>query len=97
MDRKKPFSSTQADIFIDYINGSRNGAEEKFDKRELLTLNRKIFDEKLTANREVRAIDFSAFYPELVAVAYDLNKEEPLAPDSVIGVWNTRFKTTSPE
>jgi hypothetical protein len=63
----------------------------------LLTLNRKIFDEKLTANRGVRAIDFSAFHSELFAVTYDLNKDAPLSPDSVINVWNTRFKTSSPE
>ena len=87
----------QADIFIDYINGSRNTAEEKFDKSELLTLNRKIFDEKLTANRGVRAIDFSAFHPELVAVSYDQNKDAPLLAESVVNVWNTRFKTSSPE
>lgn len=87
----------EADIFIDYINGSRNTAEEKFDKSELLTLNRKIFDEKLTANRGVRAIDFSAFHPELVAVSYDQNKDAPLLAESVVNVWNTRFKTSSPE
>jgi dynein intermediate chain, cytosolic len=68
-----------------------------FDKSKLLTLNRRIFDENLTANRGVRAIDFSAFHPELVAVSYDLNKEAPMAPDSIIVVWNTRFKTESPE
>uniref|UniRef100_A0A183C6Q7 WD_REPEATS_REGION domain-containing protein n=1 Tax=Globodera pallida TaxID=36090 RepID=A0A183C6Q7_GLOPA len=85
-----------SDVFIDYITGSRNDAAD--DKRELLTLNRKIFAaEQLTTGRAICAIDFSAIHPELVAVCYDRNKDEPLAPDSVINVWNTRFKTASPE
>lgn len=88
----------KADIFIDYITGSASGqAEDKFDKRELLTLNRQLFDEKLTAKRGVRAIDYSTAFPELVAVAYDRNRNAPLLPESVICVWNTTFKNTSPE
>ncbi|KAL3100337.1 hypothetical protein niasHT_029041 [Heterodera trifolii] len=47
--------------------------------------------------RPVCAIEFSTIFPELVAVCHDRDKDEPLAPDSVINVWNTRFKTASPE
>jgi len=63
----------------------------------MLTFNRKIFDEKTTANRAVRAIDFSSIHAELMAVSYDLNREAPLAPDSIINLWTTRFKTSTPE
>lgn len=88
----------EADIFVDYINGTRGaGTDDKIDNREMLTFNRKIFDEKTTANRAVRAIDFSSIHAELMAVSYDLNREAPLAPDSIINLWTTRFKTSTPE
>nr|CAD2172988.1 unnamed protein product [Meloidogyne enterolobii] len=32
-----------------------------------------------------------------MAVSYDLNREAPLAPDSIINLWTTRFKTSTPE
>ncbi|CAK5050420.1 unnamed protein product [Meloidogyne enterolobii] len=88
----------EADIFVDYINGTHgSGTDDKIDNREMLTFNRKIFDEKTTANRAVRAIDFSSIHAELMAVSYDLNREAPLAPDSIINLWTTRFKTSTPE
>ncbi|KAF7639315.1 hypothetical protein Mgra_00001277 [Meloidogyne graminicola] len=86
----------ESDIFVDYINGTR-GADDKMSNREMLTLNRKIFDEKSTSNREVRAIDFSSVHKELMSVSYDLNRDAPLSPDSIINLWSTRFKTSTPE
>lgn len=75
---------------MDYINSSAH--EDKIDKGELLVLNRK-FTQQQTNNRMVRAMDFSSFYPELVAVAYDRNPDTPLAPEGIVNVWNSNFKT----
>lgn len=85
--KKKDF---QVDIFTDYINSSAH--DDKIDKGEFLILNRE-FTQEQTNNRIVRAMDFSSFYPELVAVAYDRNVDTPLAPEGIINVWNTNFKT----
>ncbi|KAI1717234.1 cytoplasmic dynein 1 intermediate chain 2 domain-containing protein [Ditylenchus destructor] len=79
------------DIFIDYINGPAH--EEKTFNGEVLVLQRQLYDEKVTANRFVQALDFSSFYPELLAVAYDRNPQLPLASEGVVCVWNTKFKT----
>lgn len=62
----------------------------------MLVLNREINQGKITENRFIRAMDYSTFYPELLAVAYDRNPDMPLAPEGIVNVWNTRFKT-SPE
>ncbi|KAI1724810.1 cytoplasmic dynein 1 intermediate chain 2 [Ditylenchus destructor] len=79
------------DIFIDYINGPSH--EEKALNGEMLVLQRELYDEKVTENRFVQALDYSSFYPELLAVAYDRNPQLPLAPEGVVYVWNTKFKT----
>jgi hypothetical protein len=57
-------------------------------------LNRAIFDDRgTTENRGVRALHFSAFYPELVAAAYDRNFESHHSPEGVVHTWNCNFKT----
>lgn len=76
------------------MNGSVH--DDKVDKGEMLVLNREINQGKITENRFIRAMDYSTFYPELLAVAYDRNPEMPLAAEGIVNVWNTRFKT-SPE
>lgn len=78
------------DIFTDYVNGLKH--EEKVDSGKLLVFNRE-FSQELTNKRMVRALDYSTFYPELLAVAYDRNSELPLSSEGIVNVWNTKFKT----
>uniref|UniRef100_A0A914CPW1 Uncharacterized protein n=1 Tax=Acrobeloides nanus TaxID=290746 RepID=A0A914CPW1_9BILA len=79
------------DIFVDYSRDFL--AEQNAGDGELLTLNREFIDEKSCANRFVTALDFSSFFPELVAVAYDHNPNAPLDPPGIVNVWSTRHKT----
>lgn len=89
----------EGDIFVDYVNGQSMESEKQIDQGELLVLNREIFEPNgkfATTNRGVRAISFSALYPELVAVSYDRSSGSPFGSESIIHLWNCLFKT-SPE
>lgn len=47
--------------------------------------------------RVIVGIDYAHQHKELVAVAYDQDKDQPHKSPGVICVWNTKFKATSPE
>jgi len=83
------------DIFVDYTS-RRQTYDGKHANKELLVLNTELSQGNTTGNRNVQALEYSSFYPELLAVAYDRNPEMPLAPEGIVNVWNVHCKT-SPE
>uniref|UniRef100_A0A1I7XV41 WD_REPEATS_REGION domain-containing protein n=1 Tax=Heterorhabditis bacteriophora TaxID=37862 RepID=A0A1I7XV41_HETBA len=85
---------SKVDIFIDYARDNRG---EVVASSARLKLSRTFLDEKWSSNRTVTGIAFSEQHPELMAVAYDHNRDSPTEPPGVILVWNTKFKKGSPE
>ncbi|CAI4223210.1 unnamed protein product [Auanema sp. JU1783] len=81
-------------IFIDYEKDSSGEVVASSDR---LVLSRQFYDKKWTSNREVTGIAFADQHPELLAVSYDQNMDSPTEPTGVVVIWNTKFKSQTPE
>ena len=55
------------------------------------------FDERWSKHRVNLSLDWSPQFPELLLASYGSNDEAPLEPDGVVLVWNSKFKTETPE
>lgn len=82
------------DIFTDYV-GEKD--EEALDASEKLKMRRCFFDERWSKHRVNLSLDWSPQFPELLLASYGSNDEAPLEPDGVVLVWNSKFKTETPE
>lgn len=84
----------EVDIFADYVGGKD---EQTLDASEKLKIRRTFFDEKWSKHRVNLALDWSPQFPELLLASYGSNDEAPMDPDGVVLVWNSKFKTETPE
>ncbi|CAJ0586000.1 unnamed protein product, partial [Mesorhabditis spiculigera] len=81
-------------VFTDYAADDTMQEENVVER---LTYRRTFADAKWTAGREVVAISFSEKFPELFAVAYDTNQDQPSEPAGVLAVYSTKFKKDNAE
>ncbi|CAK8687730.1 unnamed protein product [Clavelina lepadiformis] len=85
----------QIDLFTEY---STHGDEESEVERGMkLGINRIFSDERWSRHRMVTALDWSTHHPELCVASYANNDEAPYEPEGVVLVWNSKYKTTTPE
>jgi len=84
----------EVDIFTDYVGEE---AEEALDASEKLKLRRSFFDERWSKHRVNLSLDWSPQFPELLLASYGTNEEAPHEPEGVVLVWNSKFKTETPE
>ncbi|RNA37259.1 cytoplasmic dynein 1 intermediate chain 2-like isoform X9 [Brachionus plicatilis] len=80
----------QDDIFFEY--GAKE-TSEIIETGQAFKLNCEFHDDRWK-NRIVTWLDWSPHYPELLLASYE---DSSLDPDGTALVWNTKFKTTSPE
>lgn len=83
------------DLFTEY--NLQQDEESEADKGAKLSLNRVFSDERWSRHRLVTCLDWSEQYPELCVASYGTNEEAPYEPDGVALVWNSKYKTTTPE
>lgn len=81
----------QDDIFFEY--GAGEGNNEVLETGQALKLDREFNDDRWR-NRIVTWLDWSPHYPELLLASYE---DSSLDPDGVALVWNSKFKTNTPE
>ncbi|CAF0703857.1 unnamed protein product [Brachionus calyciflorus] len=80
----------QDDIFFEY--GAKE-TTEIIETGQAFKLNREFYDDRWK-NRIVTWLDWSPHYPELLLASYE---DSSLDPDGTCLVWNSKFKSTSPE
>nr|XP_039266416.1 cytoplasmic dynein 1 intermediate chain 2-like isoform X3 [Styela clava] len=83
------------DLFTEY--NLQQDEESEADKGAKLALNRVFSDERWSRHRLVTCLDWSTQYPELCVASYSSNEDAPYEPDGVALVWNSKYKTASPE
>ncbi|XP_053211436.1 cytoplasmic dynein 1 intermediate chain 2-like isoform X6 [Panonychus citri] len=93
---KALFWNESPDIFIDYT-GAKEDMESEDQSGASLTFNKCFYDERWSKNRTVTCFDWSAQFPELLAVSYNNNEDSPTEPDGVCLIWNMKFRKTTPE
>jgi len=81
----------QDDIFFEYGAGDTNN--EVVETGQVLKVDREFQDDRWR-NRIVTWLDWSPHYPELLLASYE---DSSLDPDGVALVWNSKFKTNTPE
>lgn len=81
----------QDDIFFEY--GANDTNNEVIETGQVLNVNREFSDDRWR-NRIVTWLDWSPHYPELLLASYE---DSSLDPDGVALVWNSKFKTNTPE
>nr|CAB3240298.1 cytoplasmic dynein 1 intermediate chain 2-like [Phallusia mammillata] len=85
----------QVDIFTEY--SSQMDEEGEMDRGMKLSANRIFSDERWSRFRMVTSLDWSTHHPELCVASYGTNEEAPYEPEGVALVWNSKYKTTTPE
>jgi len=87
--------SHNIDIFTEYDSQVEETSE--VDKSMKLTINRTFSDERWSRRRMVTSLDWSSHHPELCMAAYGNSDESLMDPEGVVLVWNSKYKTTTPE
>lgn len=81
----------QDDIFFEY--GANDTTNEPVETGQVLKVDREFSDDRWR-NRIVTWLDWSPHYPELLLASYE---DSSLDPDGVALVWNSKFKSNTPE
>uniref|UniRef100_H2YZR2 Uncharacterized protein n=1 Tax=Ciona savignyi TaxID=51511 RepID=H2YZR2_CIOSA len=97
--------SHRIDLFTEY--SSQVEEESEVDRGMKLSINRIFSDERWSRHRMVTSLDWSThvsififiylYHPELCLASYGNNEEAPYEPEGVALVWNSKYKTTTPE
>uniref|UniRef100_H2YZR1 Uncharacterized protein n=1 Tax=Ciona savignyi TaxID=51511 RepID=H2YZR1_CIOSA len=87
--------SHRIDLFTEY--SSQVEEESEVDRGMKLSINRIFSDERWSRHRMVTSLDWSTHHPELCLASYGNNEEAPYEPEGVALVWNSKYKTTTPE
>merc|ERR1719427_12814 len=87
--------SEKIDLFTEYDSKIEESSE--VDKSMKLTLNRIFSDERWTKRRIVTSLDWSVHHPELCMAGYGNSEESIYDPEGLVLVWNSKYKTTTPE
>ncbi|XP_078487235.1 cytoplasmic dynein 1 intermediate chain 2 isoform X2 [Ciona intestinalis] len=87
--------SHRIDLFTEY--SSQVEEESEIDRGMKLSVNRIFSDERWSRHRVVTSLDWSTHHPELCVASYGNNEEAPYEPEGVALVWNSKYKTTTPE
>jgi len=83
------------DLFTQYDTQVEENSE--VDKSIKLTTNRVFSDERWSRRRMVTSLDWSKHHPELCMAAYGNSEETGYDPEGVVLIWNSKYKTTTPE
>lgn len=88
--------SGPSDILFDYVSGS--GEEGRDALGSLKAVKKKVFvDERWSQSRNVTAMDWSSYHPELLLVSYYTNPNIPHDPDGVVLMWDLKFQKDTPD